>query len=911
MRDGQNGFRALASLSLVSMLLLSFSGVSFSENAGTPSISDAMTNIPELEDHTPFWNPVPEPRSPGIVYILVEPGLYSSIVTQIDRYLTDLTNEGWTPVLHTTGWSTIYEVKTLLQTGYGSGMQGAFFVGDIPIAWYEMDDVFDGTPYGWTEFPIDLFYMDLDGTWVDSDFNTVFDDHLDGTGDLEPEIWVGRLYASTISIVGETEVSLVQNYFDKNHDYRMGNLPLNDRALVYIDDDWAPWSFEYDNDVGQRYSTRTLVDDEETTIASDYLGRLDDNYDLIQLFAHSWEGGHGFYYNGHSQTSWLYNEEISGADPMAHFYNLFCCSAGNYSNDESEGYIAGHYVFAETYGLDVIASAKTGSMLNFADFYTPLGAGETLGQSYLDWFILNGETGAGVDSRCWFYGMTLLGDPTLDTFDDGPVILPSVTVTQPNTALTWAMGSSQEITWTAAAGDSPLEPNPITIYYSYDDPEGDGPWTLVADNELNDGSYSWNPVPFTPSTDCWVKIEAHDTDGKTGYDVSDVAFTIEAVSPTITLLGPNGGESLMGGGSWPITWSASAGGNPLLANPITIYYSSTGVAGPWNLIAGNEANDGTYDWNPVPLLDNSNCFVRIMVEDTGGFAEEDVSDSSFEIDSTAPAPATNPRAELDGTGVRIYWDASPSPDVDHYEVYWIMNAWDASGDSYSNYFDVGLNTDYQHANIGISNPSSYVYQVRAYDPAGNEARTIIQAAKYGSTQAYIASYPVHWYLIGYSLVMSDTSIAHVMQGLGLPEQINYLRGFDADAGVWTSYNPHAPNSISTISDIYVNEGHWLLIDNSHVRFTTAGYVEDKAITLFDGWNLVAYPFAERGMTTSDIISHLSANCPGYDEMAIADTVTASPPPYHIKTPDGTEMLTHNSAFWVHVSMDTTWTIINY
>lgn len=379
---------------------------------------DALINIPELEEHVYAPGDGTTASNPGLVYILVEPGLYPHVSSRVDRYMADMALDGFTAELYTGGWADETEAKTLLQTGYSAGMVGAVFVGDIPLAWAEHEDWFSGTYYGWTEYPIDLYFMDLDGEWVDSDGNGFYDDHLAGTGDLEPEIWIGRLYASTVTISGETEISLIQNYFDKNHEYRMGNLSLPDRALVYVDDDWESEADEWSNDVGIRYDNHTLVKDIETTRADDYLPRLDDGYDWISLFAHSGDWYHGLMYNGGATWSWVDNIEVSAADPSAHFYNLYCCHAGNFSYSDYDGYLAGHYVFSQSHSMAAVASAKTGSMLNFDDFYNPLADGATIGEAFLEWFILNGETGAGIDSRCWFYGMTIIGDPTLDTFDD-------------------------------------------------------------------------------------------------------------------------------------------------------------------------------------------------------------------------------------------------------------------------------------------------------------------------------------------------------------------------------------------------------------------------------------------------------------------------------------------------------------
>ena len=912
MKGLNHTIRALVAIIIVTFMLSSFSGLTFSETQTSEGwqISDAMTNIPDTEDHSDHWNSGYGPLLPGSVYVLVQPALYMAIQTGIDRYLTDLANEGWTPELHTAGWSTVNQVKSLLNTGYGEGMQGAVLVGDIPYAWYEMDDWFGGVPYGYTKFPIDLYLMDLDGSWTDSNLNGAYDDHTAGLGDLEPEIWVGRLITSTLTIPGYTDVTLLQNYFDKNHDYRMGNLPLNDRALVYVDDDWASWGPQYSGEVGLRYSTRTLVDDPETTRTADYLNRLDDNYDWISLFAHSWPGGHGFYYNSGSNFEYLYNEEISGADPLAHFYNLFCCSASNYTDDDSEGYIAGHYVFSETYGLASIGSAKTGSMLNFADFYTPLGTGESIGQSFLEWFILNGETGAGVDSRAWFYGMTITGDPTLDTFDDGPPQVPNVLVTQPNTAVIWPVGSSQVITWSATPGNLPLDTDPITLYFSYNDPEGDGPWTQIAANEANDGTYTWEPIPNTPSTQCWVKVEARDTGGKVGSDTSDVAFEILADQPpTAVMNSPVGGEVWMGGSLQTISWDMGDTLDPISSLVADLYYSTDGGATYPSTIAtgltGYAANPCTYNWDPLPLIDNDQMRVKVVVTDTSTNTCEAESPANFEIDSTAPLPAENPYAELDGLGVRIYWTASPSADVDHYEVWWRHNGFDPTGNSYTVFINAGLNTNVLHPNVGINNPGEYDYQVRTYDSAGHETRTLIQAAKYGSTQSTFSREP-DWFLMGCSLVLSDTSLSHVMQGQGLPANWDCIRTYDSLTETWSTQVQGSP--INAITDIHTNQGFWMHITAS-TRLNLAGYIEDKAIPLYDGWNLVAYPFAARFMTTSVIEAHLVANCPGYDAMLIDGMESGDP--YQIITPTGSEIISQNYAFWVHVTGDTTWTVLNY
>jgi hypothetical protein len=79
--------------------------------------------------------------------------------------------------------------------------------------------------------------------------------------------------------------------------------------------------------------------------------------------------------------------------------------------------LAGWYIFdkadgGKNMGLTAIASAKTGSMLYFEDFYRPLGQGKCIGDAFVDWWRARGPN-HDPGERYWHYGLVLLGDPTL------------------------------------------------------------------------------------------------------------------------------------------------------------------------------------------------------------------------------------------------------------------------------------------------------------------------------------------------------------------------------------------------------------------------------------------------------------------------------------------------------------------
>ena len=333
----------------------------------------------------------------SVVDVVVNAELYSQIGKDIEQYQWDLTEAGYSVQIDTVRGTSAPALRTHL-AGIG-GLVGAVLVGELPVVWYERG--WDGGPTG-EEFPIDYYFMDLNGTWQDADGDGLFDSH---TGSTSPEIWVGRLYARPLT--WDDEVRLMKRYFAKDHDYRTGDLSLPNRGLTYIDDDWSGMDCCLDS----VYTDMTLVEDGYTTRASDYRARLTDGYEWIQVCAHSSPWGHTFRYGG-GYAGTVFNTEVYAIRPHAHFYNLFACSGARFVE---ENYSAGWDIFQDDYGLGTIGSAKTGSMYNFGDFYGPLAHGSTIGEAFKSWFAANGES-----DPDWFYGMNLLGDPTLTPHDNAP-----------------------------------------------------------------------------------------------------------------------------------------------------------------------------------------------------------------------------------------------------------------------------------------------------------------------------------------------------------------------------------------------------------------------------------------------------------------------------------------------------------
>lgn len=211
--------------------------------------------------------------------ILVDTALYDAIQPALSAYVTDLVAEGNSASVTTVTGGTPADIKAWVQAQLLAGSNGVLFIGDVTAAWAEVSgDV----------FPSDLYYMDLDGFWQDADQDGDFETHSAGAGDEGPEIYVARLYAHSLTY--DDEAALVNAYFAKAHQYRVGTLTQPWRGLEYVDEDW----FDMDVSLGLVYDDVARFDYGYYTTAADYLAQMDLGQHFVQVCAHSYSGGHHF-----------------------------------------------------------------------------------------------------------------------------------------------------------------------------------------------------------------------------------------------------------------------------------------------------------------------------------------------------------------------------------------------------------------------------------------------------------------------------------------------------------------------------------------------------------------------------------------------------------------------------------------
>lgn len=342
----------------------------------------------------------------GHVRLYVNSTIYTSLSTEISQYSQDIANQGYT--VETVNWSnhnvTVLRNDLINASNQALGLVGAVLIGDLPSAMMQYFDVSWGV---WRTYPIDLYLTDLDGQWVDIDpADDLFDAHNNGTGDIYPEIWLGRICPESLN--NTNHVSAYQNYFARNHAYRTGQLSRPHSQLVYIDDDWATTQQLVDEWLGDMtaYNNLTCVAiPTSTTTATDYLNRLTHSYEFVHVFVHSWPYEHMFGPGGYGAEGKVNYTDILNTNTQALFYNLFACSAANF---EYQNNLGTQYLFSSN-TLTVIGSSKIGGMTMNSYFYTPLSQGKGFGEAMRLWYWnpLHGPSDS--DSM----GLTILGDPLL------------------------------------------------------------------------------------------------------------------------------------------------------------------------------------------------------------------------------------------------------------------------------------------------------------------------------------------------------------------------------------------------------------------------------------------------------------------------------------------------------------------
>lgn len=363
------------------------------------------------------------------IIVLVEDRLALPLKDSIAQYELDLRKEDYEVIVRTDVGAAAPPsmIKSILQSEYkGGDLVGVVLVGGFVAPLYN-DKGSQGDPY-WHDYLNDFYYMDLDGVWEDSDRNGIYDHHRGFRINLmdramkkvrhffpesdrrDPEIWVSRLRADTLSSLGD-EIELLKSYFKKNHDYRTGTMPLPPRrafvvgaTVKVLKSDWGARPMELYSDI-----STVQCQNDISAILRKFLSSTD-GYEWGVINAFSGPRLHHFDYREGSQfdaSLWeskegrmqiaKYSDEIhlphdvtfldiKTIQPKVLFYHLLTSEVGrhNYGN-----YLSGAYVFSGS-GLAAVAGTQHSGAVGEPIFYQSLAAGKSIGEAWkegLAWSI--------------------------------------------------------------------------------------------------------------------------------------------------------------------------------------------------------------------------------------------------------------------------------------------------------------------------------------------------------------------------------------------------------------------------------------------------------------------------------------------------------------------------------------------
>lgn len=200
---------------------------------------------------------VPEIENRGKLILIVDSSFILPLANELSRFIKDVEGDGWEVIRHNvlrTG--SVTHVKNLILNDYAidsTTIKAVFLFGHIPVP-YSGNINPDGHPDHLGAWPADVYYGDIDGIWTDVSVNSTTasparTQNVPGDGKFDQsvvpgnvELQVGRVDFNGMPSFTLTEQQLLQNYLNKNHEYRKKIFAPNKQAV--IDDNFGYFNSE-------------------------------------------------------------------------------------------------------------------------------------------------------------------------------------------------------------------------------------------------------------------------------------------------------------------------------------------------------------------------------------------------------------------------------------------------------------------------------------------------------------------------------------------------------------------------------------------------------------------------------------------------------------------------------------------
>ncbi len=183
----------------------------------------------------------------GRILLVVENDLVSPLATELSELEMDFIKDGWrVSTINVDRNDAVTNVHAAIKNVYNSNsdLKSVLLLGHVPIA-YSGSMFPDTHTENEGAYPADVYYGEMDGTWTDNIVNTTatflpiyhnvpgdgrFDQNVPPSGVVE--LQVGRVDFFDMPAFGQTEVQLVQQYLNKNHQFKTRQINPTRRALM-------------------------------------------------------------------------------------------------------------------------------------------------------------------------------------------------------------------------------------------------------------------------------------------------------------------------------------------------------------------------------------------------------------------------------------------------------------------------------------------------------------------------------------------------------------------------------------------------------------------------------------------------------------------------------------------------------
>lgn len=184
----------------------------------------------------------------GKVILIVDDAFSGPLSNELAQLQQDLVGDGWTVLRHDVNRSnSVPSVKALIVADYNAdpaNVRSVFLLGHVPVPYSGALNP-DGHEDHIGAWPADAYYGDMNGNWPDANVNDTSaqyarNHNVPGDGKFDPsslpsevELEVGRVDMFNLpAFAPKTELDLLRQYLNKDHNFRLGTIQLPRRGLL-------------------------------------------------------------------------------------------------------------------------------------------------------------------------------------------------------------------------------------------------------------------------------------------------------------------------------------------------------------------------------------------------------------------------------------------------------------------------------------------------------------------------------------------------------------------------------------------------------------------------------------------------------------------------------------------------------